>query len=382
MLDDFYKAAADDQALKNKVESYSNANKQNQELNDEHRHLLSKFYDNIALYSAGAISFSTTIIGLVLANYPQSLANKLLIFPNIYYLYVSWAMFAIAFSLSLFAKRFDAYYISSFGFANWTKRYYEMLEEQTEFTLKNPDRMVMKDTTLEASMKIDRENIQKLKQAHITNESKSKRYFGLVQISHRVAEIAAPLGFIFLILFAVLLTQSVVGAASKPQTTSSEVNLEYKTTKLTNVDGQAQKNIEAFVNTFYKYQQNREVENLLGMFTPPLNQQEQDDLDFLLGKDLAKVDSKLQTRIFTTQGYNYNIGGFYIREIGQQDGITTVLVDEMRTLYSGGESVGYSTKNVSLTLRIMQTPEGLKIAKYIHTQKVDKNDKYGGFIAE
>lgn len=210
MLDDFYKAAADDQALKNRIESYGNANKQNQELNDEHRRLLSKFYDNIALYSAGAISFSTTIIGLVLANYPQSLATKLLLFPNIYYLYVSWVMFAIAFTLSLLAKRFDAYYISSFGFANWTKKYYEMLEEQTDFTLKNPHRMVVKDTTLEESMKIDRENIQKLKQAHLTNESKSKRYFVLVQISHRVAEATAPLGLIFLILFAVLLTQSVI----------------------------------------------------------------------------------------------------------------------------------------------------------------------------
>jgi hypothetical protein len=378
--DDYIKAAADDQALKDKVESYSNANKQNQELNDEHRRLLSKFYDNIALYSAGAISFSTTIIGLVLANYPQSLANKLLIFPNIYYLYVSWTMFAIAFSLSLFAKRFDAYYISSFGFANWTKKYYEMLEEQTEFTLKNPDRMVVKDTTLEASMKIDRENIQKLKQAHITNESKSKRYFGLVQISHRVAEIAAPLGLIFLILFTVLLTQSVVGAANKPQTTSNEINLEYKTTKVINVDEQTQKNIEAFIGTFYKYQQNREVDNLLGMFTPPSNPREQDDLDFLLGKDLARVDAKLQTRLFTTQGYNYTIGGFYIREISKQNGTTSVLVDEMRTLYSGGESVGYTSKNVSLALQIVQTPDGLKVVKYNHT--IPSNViKYDGFIA-
>ena len=377
-MDNYYKAAADDQALKNKIESYSNANKQNQELNDEHRRLLSKFYDNIALYSAGAISFSTTIIGLVLANYPQSLATKLLLFPNIYYLYVSWAMFAIAFSLSLFAKRFDAYYISSFGFANWTKRYYEMLEEQTEFTLKNPDRMVVKDTTLEASMKIDRENIQKLKQAHITNESKSKRYFGLVQISHRVAEIAAPLGLIFLILFAVLLTQSVVGAASKIQTPSNEIYLEYKTTKVTNVDAQTQKNIEVFIDTFYKYQQQREVDNLIGLFTPPSNQQEQDDLDFLLGKDLAGAGAKLQTRLFTTQGYNYTIGGFYIREINQQGGAINVLVDEMRTLYSGGEYVGYNASTTNKGFDLMQGQE-LKIIKYYDLQS--SNNKYSGFVA-
>jgi len=377
-MDDFYKAAADDQALKNKVESYSNANKQNQELNDEHRRLLSKFYDNIALYSAGAISFSTTIIGLVLANYPQSLANKLLIFPNIYYLYVSWAMFAIAFTLSLFAKRFDAYYISSFGFANWTKRYYEMLEEQTEFTLKNPDRMVVKDTTLEASMKIDRENIQKLKQAHITNESKSKRYFGLVQISHRVAEIAAPLGLIFLILFAVLLTQSVVSVANKPQTASNEINLEYKTTKVINVDSQTQKNIEAFIDVFYKYQQNREVDNLLGMFTPPSNQQEQDDLDFLLGKDYANGDKNSLPRLFSTQGYSYKVIGYYIRDISKSNENINVSLDEMRAFYSGGESVGYTSKNVDLGLEIMQATDGLKIVSYTHKLKVGK---YEGFIA-
>lgn len=210
MLDDYFKRAADDQTLKNKVESYNLANRQNQELNEEHRRILTKFYDNIALYSAGAISFSTTIIGLVLANYPQSLSSKVLLLPNISYLYVSWLAFAIAFTTALLSKRVDAYYLSAFGFAHWTKRYYEMLEKQGELMLKTPHRFVVEDGTLEESLKIDRSNIQKLKQAHVTNENKSKKYYFYMQICHRLAESAATLGLIFLLLFAVVLTQAVV----------------------------------------------------------------------------------------------------------------------------------------------------------------------------
>ena len=118
------------------------------------------------------------------------------------------------------------------------------------------------------------------------------------------------------------------------------------------------------------------------MFTPPSNPQEQDDLDFIIGKDLAQANAKLQTRLFTTQGYNYTISGCYIREISQQNGVTSVLVDEMRTLYSGGESVGYTSKNVSLRLEIMQTLDGLKIVKYYHNNLKRNNLlKYDGFVA-
>ena len=135
-MEDIFKQQVEKQELENKAKDYSFASKQNQELNDEHKKILSKFYEHIALYSAGAIPFTTTILGFVLPSNASALGTETLIIPNIVFLYISWLGFGTAFVASILSKRFDAYYISAFGFANYTKKYHEYLETQISFIKK------------------------------------------------------------------------------------------------------------------------------------------------------------------------------------------------------------------------------------------------------
>jgi len=201
---------ADKMELDAKKREYSLAQEQNQKLNDEHKAILSKYYDNIALYSAGAISFSVTLIGLVLANYPSSLSQIKLYFPNILFLYVSWISFAISFISSLLSKKCDAYYISAFGFTNYTKRYYKYLENELSFIKKYEGVIIYQDGSAKEIIGIDQTNLTKLESAHKLNDKNSKLFFTLMRIFHWTSEISATAGIVFLLTFMILLSQSVI----------------------------------------------------------------------------------------------------------------------------------------------------------------------------
>lgn len=162
----------------------------------------------------------------------------------------------------------------------------------------------------------------------------------------------------------------------KSLTQKNDLLLPYQTTTK-NISEQEQKQIEDFINKFYDYQQQRAIDKLVALFTPPSNKQEQDDLDFLLGKDLTRVSAKPQ-RLFTTQGFNYTIGGYYIRNIARHNDATTLLLDEMRTMYSGGEYVGYSANIAPLIMEVIHTNNKLQIVGYKHLQS---SSKYEGFSA-
>lgn len=138
-------------------------------------------------------------------------------------------------------------------------------------------------------------------------------------------------------------------------TKGTQLNLPFEQVKVSGVDGAQQKQIEDFINKFYEYQQQKDIEKLLALFTPPANKQEQNDLDFLLG-------------------------GYYIRDITRHNDTVTVLVDEMRVIYSGGEYVGYSANIANLVLEIKQSKNELKIVKYYHAQANDIS-ALEGFIA-
>lgn len=209
-MDDIFQQQADRQELENKAKDYSLASQQNQELNNEHKQILSKFYEHIALYSAGAITFTTTILGFVLPSNASALTVIKFYLPNITFLYIAWLGFGISFVSSILSKRLDAYYLSAFGFANYTKRYHEYLETQVSFIKKYEGSVTFTSGTEEEVLQVDKSNIGKLKEAHTLNDKNAKKYFKYFKISTNVALIGAGVGLLSLILFAFLLTQSII----------------------------------------------------------------------------------------------------------------------------------------------------------------------------
>jgi hypothetical protein len=97
--------------LDDKFKSYSAASKQNEELSDESRKTYNKYLDSILLYSAGSFSFTVALIGLVIGDKAKALAHIGFFLPNIYWLYVSWILFALTCFLILVSKRFRSKYI-------------------------------------------------------------------------------------------------------------------------------------------------------------------------------------------------------------------------------------------------------------------------------
>ncbi|OGG13792.1 hypothetical protein A2773_01560 [Candidatus Gottesmanbacteria bacterium RIFCSPHIGHO2_01_FULL_39_10] len=148
-----------------------------------------------------------------------------------------------------------------------------------------------------------------------------------------------------------------------PTTNITQLNLPYEQIEISGIDNIQQKQTEDFINKFYEYQQQKEIDKVLALFTPPANKQEQDDLNFLLG----------------TPKYNYTLGGYYIRGMERHNDTTTVLVDEMRVIYSGGEYVGFSANIANLTLETTQTQNGVKIVSYKHNSKAGKYEGFDGY---
>lgn len=390
-MDEYYQPQVEKKALDDAYSRYNSASKQNYEINKEHRTILGKFYEHIALYSAGAISFSTTLVGLVLANYHLSLAQTVLFFPNIYYLYACWFFFALAFIASLLSKKYDAFYISAFGMSRYTERYREYEEVQLELLEVNKDDILFtRGGEWQEQTQVKRDNIDKLKTAHGSNKKRSDIYWVIVRICYTTAQIGATLGLILLLLFSVLLTQSVVFGNTKPTTESNTdkmaqttaLQLEDKAVIVSGVNNEEKGQVQKEVGTFEDYLYAKDVTSALSMFTPPATKNEQNDLDFLLGKDLTQDATKPLPRLFSTQGYNYTVSGHLIREIRKSNGNINVSVDELRTVYSGGEYVGYVTKVDSLIFELKSVDSGYKIDRYYHSKPTGKALKYEGFIAE
>lgn len=159
---------------------------------------------------------------------------------------------------------------------------------------------------------------------------------------------------------------------------NTQVNLLDEQIKVTGIDNTKQKQIEDFLDKFYEYQYEREIDKLLALFTPPANKQEQDSLDSLLGKDYAAGDEKPLPRLFNTQGYSFRVPARYIRTMTAQNSTITVLVDEMRVMYSGMEYVGYTAQVSKLTLDLVDSNNGLQLESYYHN---NEQGKYEGFSA-
>lgn len=168
-----------------------------------------------------------------------------------------------------------------------------------------------------------------------------------------------------------------------PVTNTTQLNLPYEQIKVSGIDNTQQKQIEDYIATFYNQKGNNDVERVLSLFTPPSNKQEQDELDFLLGNDYTTGDEKPLPRLFSTQGYRYTVDGYYVRDITGHNDATTVSVDEMRAIYSGGEYVGYTTTIASMVFDIVtQSNDKLRINRYYHKDLQTPSTKYEGFTAQ
>lgn len=201
----------DDFALKSAQDSLDLAGEQNQELSKESRRLYDEFYDKILLYSAGAFSFSVALIGLVVGDRIAALAKVSLIFPNVYWLYVSLTAYLVTCALVLMARRFDAAYAAYFGMHLYCDK--KLKEQEARLAkLKNylGKVLVTGGGTREGEIQKCSANITELEKAVAKNVRGRDSSYNLKRICHRTTEITVSLATLLLLLFTIQLTQAMI----------------------------------------------------------------------------------------------------------------------------------------------------------------------------
>lgn len=189
------------------------------------------------------------------------------------------------------------------------------------------------------------------------------------------------LAFIGLVCLVVLVKAA--GFIKQPDTQSStnttQLAMEYREIVATGVSNDEKDRIVEFVDTFERAIAQRDSEKILSFFSEPETDEEQKELDFILGSDYARNGAKSLARLFTTQGYNFFTSAHYVRNVGVQGADVRVIVDELRIIPSGGEWVGYVANVSRLIVELRETSHGYEIVRYYHD---DKDGKYEGFTAE
>lgn len=174
----------------------------------------------------------------------------------------------------------------------------------------------------------------------------------------------------------------------RPDTQNSvnqkQLLMEWQEVVATGVSSDEKDRIFSFVDTFERAVAQRDGDKALSFFSAPETDEEQKELDFILGADLARVGVTNSARLFTTAGYNFSLAAHYVRTVTAQGANTRVLVDEMRVIPSGGEWVGYISQVSRLVVELRETSHGYEIAEYYHEKPLSERErsKYEGFIAE
>lgn len=164
------------------------------------------------------------------------------------------------------------------------------------------------------------------------------------------------------------------------QTPAKQLQMEWREVVADGISSDEKDRIVEFVDAFERAIAQRDSNKVLSFFSAPETDEEQKELNFILGSDYARDGAKSPAqRLFITTGYNYSLGAHYVRAVAAQGANRKVFVDEMRILPSGGEWVG-TVANVSrLIIELRATSHGYEIAQYYHD---DKSGKYEGFVAE
>ena len=112
-----------------------------------------------------------------------------------------------------------------------------------------------------------------------------------------------------LIVFTLFLGYFIGKNPTSTATIKTQVNLPYEQIKVSGVDSTKQKQVEDFITLFYNHKHDKDTEKLMSLFAVPSTPKEQDDLDFILGKDYETNDKPL-SRLFSTQGYEHTTSGY------------------------------------------------------------------------
>lgn len=184
-----------------------------------------------------------------------------------------------------------------------------------------------------------------------------------------------------------LLFLAVLVNVAKPKTQTNnqvaapkdQLLMEWRKVVATGVSGDEEERIVEFVDTFERAIAQRDSDKVLSFFSEPETDKEQKEQDFILGSDYARDGAKPLARLFTTQGYNFSTSAHYVRNVSAQGANVRVVVDELRTIASGGEFVGYSANVSRLVVELRATAHGYEIVRYNHE---GKDGKYEGFVAE
>jgi len=165
---------------------------------------------------------------------------------------------------------------------------------------------------------------------------------------------------------------------------TTQLQMEWSEVVLEGVGSDEADRIEKFIDTFESAIAQRDSEKALSFFSEPEDDEEWEELDFILGEDLAtESDPTPFTRLFRTAGYNFRHGAHYVRSVSAQGANRRVLVDEMRIIPSGGEWVGYVANVSRLVVELRETSHGYQIARYYHDSEYPNSvGKYEGFVAE
>lgn len=166
--------------------------------------------------------------------------------------------------------------------------------------------------------------------------------------------------------------------AQRPEV-AQQLSLEWSEVVATGVSADEKERIVEFVDTFARAVAQRDSDKVLSFFSEPETDEEQQELDFILGSDYMRDSAKPLARLFTTAGYNFSTSAHYVRNVGAQEANVRVIVDELRVIPSGGEFVGYSANVARLVVELRETSHGYEIVRYYHE---GKDGKYEGFIAE
>lgn len=169
---------------------------------------------------------------------------------------------------------------------------------------------------------------------------------------------------------------------TQSSTNQDQLLMEWQEISASGIGSEEKERIVSFVDTFERAVAQRDSDKVLSFFSAPETEDEQDDLDFILWRDVDP-DSEQGSRLFRTAGYNYSLAAHYVRSVAAQEAHVRVLVDEMRVIPSGGEWVGYAANVARLVVELQETSHGYEILRYYHeTAPSNRTLKYEGFIAE
>ncbi len=163
------------------------------------------FFDKLAVLNAGALTFSVTLLNRTSPSHPHIL----------YVLYAAWVWLLIALASCLVRNISHQGYRYSNAMAETQASEIEYIDVNSEILVTKADSIMYLDSAepfdLEGEKKLAEENRKLWDGELLRTKTRLGRYWKTALVSEWVAGIGMFIGFLLLIIFAVLNTQSVVG---------------------------------------------------------------------------------------------------------------------------------------------------------------------------